>query len=202
MLESAACDPQRTIEPPATSRRFAKPLNRWSVDLAELALALPRKERIQVLRLIQPKRAAETFAYLDLDTQQGVLSTFSEDESKFVLNEMAPDDRSPCWRSAAGRRLEPLHQPSRSRTAPHCRPRSSRIPRRQRRPAHDSRLSGRPPRVDHASRPRPYPRPRTRPRDAECHLHHRREQQAGRRPADPRDPAGPSSCPRRRLDGP
>src|SRR5262245_44703868 len=70
-------------------------INRWlPADLAELALALPREERIQVLRLIQPKRAAETFAYLDLDTQQGVLSTFSEDESRFVLNEMAPDDRT------------------------------------------------------------------------------------------------------------
>jgi magnesium transporter len=70
-------------------------LNRWlPADLAELALALRRNERIQVLRLIQPKRAAETFAYLDLDTQQDVLSTSSEDESKFVLNEMAPDDRT------------------------------------------------------------------------------------------------------------
>ena len=70
-------------------------LNRWlPADLAELVDALSSAERVQVLRLIQPKRAADTFAYLDLDTQQGVLSTFSEDESKFVLNEMAPDDRT------------------------------------------------------------------------------------------------------------
>ncbi len=70
-------------------------LNRWlPADLAELALALPASERVQVLRLVQPKRAAETIAYLDLDTQQSVLTTFSEDESKFVLSEMAPDDRT------------------------------------------------------------------------------------------------------------
>src|ERR1017187_5402523 len=70
-------------------------LNRWlPADLAELVDALSVPERVQVLRLIQPKRAADTFAYLDLDTQQGVLSTFSEEESKFVLNEMAPDDRT------------------------------------------------------------------------------------------------------------
>ena len=70
-------------------------LNRWlPADLAELVDALPRPDRVQVLRLIQPKRAAETFAYLDLDTQQTVLTTFSAEESRFVLNEMAPDDRT------------------------------------------------------------------------------------------------------------
>ena len=70
-------------------------LNRWfPADLAELALALPREERIEVLRLLEPKRAAETFAYLDLDTQQRLLGVYSSDESKFVLNEMAPDDRT------------------------------------------------------------------------------------------------------------
>jgi magnesium transporter len=70
-------------------------LNRWlPADLAELADALPALERVQVLRLIQPKRAAETIAYLDLDTQQTVLSTLSAEEAKFVLNEMAPDDRT------------------------------------------------------------------------------------------------------------
>jgi magnesium transporter len=70
-------------------------LNRWlPADLAELALALSDAERVHVLRLVQPKRAAETIAYLDLDTQQTVLTTFSEEESRFVLNEMAPDDRT------------------------------------------------------------------------------------------------------------
>ena len=70
-------------------------LNRWfPADLAELADALSGPERVHVLRLVQPKRAAETIAYLDLDTQQTVLTTFSEDESRFVLNEMAPDDRT------------------------------------------------------------------------------------------------------------
>ena len=66
-------------------------LNRWlPADLAELVDAFSDPERVQVLRLIQPKSAAETIAYLDLDTQQKVLTTFSEEESKFVLNEMAP----------------------------------------------------------------------------------------------------------------
>jgi magnesium transporter len=70
-------------------------LNRWlPADLAELESALTAAERVHVLRLIQPKRAAETIAYLDLDTQQTVLTTLSEQESKFVLMEMAPDDRT------------------------------------------------------------------------------------------------------------
>ncbi len=70
-------------------------VNRWlPADLAELVNALSSHERVHVLRLIKPKRAAETFPYLDLDTQLGVLSSLSEDESKFILNEMAADDRT------------------------------------------------------------------------------------------------------------
>jgi magnesium transporter len=70
-------------------------VNRWySPDLAELAEAMSSDERVHILRLIKPKLAAETFAYLDLDTQQNVLNSFSENELKYVLNEMAPDDRT------------------------------------------------------------------------------------------------------------
>jgi magnesium transporter len=70
-------------------------VNRWlPADLAELVNALSTGERVHVLRLIKPKRAAETFAYLDLDTQLNVLNSISEDESKYVLNEMAADDRT------------------------------------------------------------------------------------------------------------
>jgi magnesium transporter len=70
-------------------------VNRWfSADLAELAEAMSSSECVHILRLIKPKLAAETFAYLDLDTQRNVLDSLSEDESKFILNEMAPDDRT------------------------------------------------------------------------------------------------------------
>ncbi len=70
-------------------------LNRWlPADLAELVDALPSSERVHVLRLTDSKLAGETFAYLDLETQKSVLGGFSEAESKLVLNQMAPDDRT------------------------------------------------------------------------------------------------------------
>jgi magnesium transporter len=70
-------------------------VNRWfAADLAELAEAMTSDERVHILRLIKPSLAAETFAYLDLDIQLGVLDSFSQDESKYVLSAMAPDDRT------------------------------------------------------------------------------------------------------------
>jgi len=70
-------------------------VNRWlSADLAELVDELATPEQVRVLRILNPGRAAETFAYLDLDTQLSVLATLSEVESASILNEMAPDDRT------------------------------------------------------------------------------------------------------------
>jgi len=70
-------------------------VNRWlSADLAELVAALPSSEQVHVLRLIKPRLAAEAFAYLDLDTQLDVLKCLTEEESKYVFNEMAADDRT------------------------------------------------------------------------------------------------------------
>ncbi len=95
MLGKLALPAIRELIELGDEKTLREALNRWlPADLAELADALPAPERVQVLRLIQPKRAAETIAYLDLDTQQHLLTTFSSEESKFVLSEMAPDDRT------------------------------------------------------------------------------------------------------------
>jgi magnesium transporter len=70
-------------------------VNRWlSADLAELVADLSSGEQVHVLRLLKPARAAETFEYLDLTTQQDVLGSLTEAESACVLNEMAADDRT------------------------------------------------------------------------------------------------------------
>jgi magnesium transporter len=70
-------------------------VNRWfTADLADLVGALETGEQVQVLRLLKPARAAEAFAYLDIDTQLALLAALTEDESKSILNEMSPDDRT------------------------------------------------------------------------------------------------------------
>jgi magnesium transporter len=70
-------------------------VNRWlPADLGELVDALPIAGQIQVLRLLRPALAAEAFEYLDLDTQHNVLNALPDVESAYILNEMAPDDRT------------------------------------------------------------------------------------------------------------
>ena len=74
MLGKLAMPAIRELIEQGDSSTLREALNRWlPADLAELVDALSAEERVQVLRLIEPKRAAETFAYLDLAQQQGVL---------------------------------------------------------------------------------------------------------------------------------
>ncbi len=71
MLGKLALPSIRELLATGDDNTLREALNRWlPADLAELADALSGPERVHVLRLVQPKRAAETIAYLDLDTQQ------------------------------------------------------------------------------------------------------------------------------------
>jgi magnesium transporter len=70
-------------------------VNRWlPADLGEVAAELEPEEQVRVLRVLTPGLAAETFEYLDLETQLSVLESVSDEESATILNEMAPDDRT------------------------------------------------------------------------------------------------------------
>src|SRR5208337_2655556 len=70
-------------------------VNRWHpADLGQLVSQLSPAEQVRVMRLLEPRLAAETFEYLDLETQLAVLGSISEQESATILNAMAPDDRT------------------------------------------------------------------------------------------------------------
>jgi len=70
-------------------------VNRWHpADLGQVASQLSPAEQLRVMRLLEPRLAAETFEYLDLETQLAVLGSISELESATILNAMAPDDRT------------------------------------------------------------------------------------------------------------
>ena len=121
-------------------------------------------------------------------------------ESAGILNAMAADDRTALLAELPAAQIAGPDRAARARRA-RRRPRPARLPRGERRPADDPRLRGRPQGLDDPPRPGPRPRPRPRQRDAERHLRGRRRRPAGRRPADPRDPAGPAAHPRRRHHG-
>jgi magnesium transporter len=70
-------------------------LNRWEpADLAGLISGLSDGERVQVFHALREERAARTFEYLDLASQQQLLTALPEGEAAQILDRMAPDDRT------------------------------------------------------------------------------------------------------------
>lgn len=63
-------------------------------ELAELINDLPETDRAIVFRILRRDKAAETFEYLDLETQKSFLKGLAQDEVGAILNEMSPDDRT------------------------------------------------------------------------------------------------------------
>lgn len=67
----------------------------WTpVDLAELLNDFPEDEQVPLFRTFPAVDVAKTFEYLDLYTQEELLSGLRSDEVATILNEMAPDDRT------------------------------------------------------------------------------------------------------------
>lgn len=70
-------------------------LHDWTpADIAELFISLDEKERVILFRLLQTEMAADTFEYLDFDTQLELLKAMGNEEVANILNEMDPDDRT------------------------------------------------------------------------------------------------------------
>ena len=137
-------------------------VNRWlPADLAELVDALKSTGAVHALRLAESKLAAETFAYLDFETQKSVLAAFTEDESKLVLNQMAPDDRTALLAALPRTACRPTDRPARSGRA-HDRSHLARLPGGYDRPPDDARLHGRQARLDDAPGARPHSKARSR----------------------------------------
>jgi len=63
-------------------------------DLAELVESLDAEEKVAAFRAIQGEHAAETFAYLDLSTQEELAETLPRETLTEVLNGMSADDRT------------------------------------------------------------------------------------------------------------
>ena len=61
-------------------------------DLAAFLEELPKEDWLAVFRLLSKDLAADTFSYMDSDMQQHIVEALTEGESRFLLEEMAPDD--------------------------------------------------------------------------------------------------------------
>ncbi|MEO8231814.1 MAG: magnesium transporter [Ignavibacteriota bacterium] len=93
----------------------------WTpADIAELLVELSEKERVIIFRLLSKELAADTFEYIDFDTQMELLKSMGREESAVILNEMDPDDRTALFEelpSAAAKQLIQLLSPEERKTA-------------------------------------------------------------------------------------
>ena len=93
----------------------------WTpADIAELLIDLPEKDRVIIFRLLSKELAADTFEYMDFDTQMELLKLMGKEESAVILNEMDPDDRTALFEelpSAAAKQLIQLLSPDERKVA-------------------------------------------------------------------------------------
>lgn len=96
-------------------------LTDWTpADIAELLVDLSEKERVIIFRLLSKELAADTFEYMDFDTQMELLKAMGKEESAVILNEMDPDDRTALFEelpSAAAKQLIQLLSPEERKVA-------------------------------------------------------------------------------------
>ncbi len=84
-------------------------LNRWlPADIADLIADLSSEEEIVAFQCLEQVLAAETFAYLDLHTQEQLIQVLPESELARILNELAPDDRTALLEELSSDEVERL----------------------------------------------------------------------------------------------
>ncbi len=92
----------------------------YPADLAELIDDLPAEDEAIIFRLLPRKLAAETYEYLDVETQKSLLKAMGREQVAAILNDMAPDDRTALFEelpSAAVQQLISLLTPEERATA-------------------------------------------------------------------------------------
>jgi magnesium transporter len=78
-------------------------LSEWTpADIAELITDLPENDQAIVFRILPRDLAADTFEYLEFDTQVSLLKGLAKEEVAAILNEMSPDDRTALFEDLPG----------------------------------------------------------------------------------------------------
>jgi magnesium transporter len=77
-------------------------------DLAEVIQDVPERDQAVIFRLLPTSMAAETFEFLDRETQKTLLKTLGQQEVATVLNEMRPDDRTALLEELPGSVVQQL----------------------------------------------------------------------------------------------
>lgn len=63
-------------------------------DISDILLSLPIADQVIFFRLLHKELAADTFEYLDTDTQLNLIKSMADEQVSSIINEMDPDDRT------------------------------------------------------------------------------------------------------------
>ena len=69
-------------------------LNQHPVDIAEHLASLDKKERFLTFLMLPEVEKAEVFPYLEKNIQQEIIENLGNNETKSLINNLAPDDRT------------------------------------------------------------------------------------------------------------
>lgn len=69
-------------------------LSQHPVDIAEHMASLDKKERFLTFLMLSEEQKAEVFPYMDKDIQQEIIENLGNNETKSLINNLAPDDRT------------------------------------------------------------------------------------------------------------
>lgn len=75
--------------------RLRQSMTKWPIaDVAELLIELDKPERVMLFRSLPRMLAAEVFAYFESYEQDALLRELTDEETRHLLDDMAPDDRT------------------------------------------------------------------------------------------------------------
>ncbi|MCC7574588.1 magnesium transporter [Candidatus Woesearchaeota archaeon] len=96
-------------------KKIKEKITDWQVqDIAELITTLEESDSILLFRSLPKKISGDVFSYLDLESQEELLSAFTNKEASQILTNMSPDDRALLFDELPGiitRRLFKLLRP-------------------------------------------------------------------------------------------
>lgn len=82
--------------------------NRPAPEIADLLLALPKRYRVIVFRLLPRAASSEVFAYLTTEQQNQLLKELTDEETRQLLANLSPDDRTALLEELPGQASQKL----------------------------------------------------------------------------------------------
>lgn len=86
-------------------------LSEWTpADIAGLLKNISESDRVIIFRLLSKEHAADTFEYMDFESQMDLLKSMGNEEVAEILNEMDPDDRTALFEDLPSSAVKQLIQ--------------------------------------------------------------------------------------------